>query len=52
MGKNTSPTTPTTTARPLKKTERPARATVTPTASWTVAPLCSSSRKRDTMKRA
>ena len=51
-GKNTRPTTPTITAMPLKNTERPARAVVTPTASLTVAPLCSSSRNRDTMKRA
>ena len=51
-GKKARPTTPTITATPLKKTERPARAVVTPTASLTVAPLCSSSRKRDTMKSA
>ncbi len=38
------------TARPLKKTARPALATVASTASATVLPRPSSSRKRPTMK--
>ena len=46
------PSMPTMTARPLKKMERPAWATVVSTASATVAPSRSSSRKRPTMKRA
>ncbi len=46
------PSMPTITARPLKKMERPARATVVSTASATVAPSRNSSRKRPTMKRA
>ena len=51
-GKKTRPMTPTSTAAPLKKTERPARAVVTITASCTVAPRCNSSRNRQTMKSA
>ena len=43
------PARPTITARPLKKIERPARATVVSTACATVSPAASCSRKRPTM---
>jgi len=51
-GKKTRPRMPTATARPLKKTERPARATVASTARPTVCRASSSSLKRATMNSA
>ena len=48
-GMTTRPSRPTTTVSPEKKMERPAYSTVISTASATVRPALSSSRKRPTM---